>query len=172
MLSLISDAAKEAFPSTKQTDLFPYHRVLCHRPQGLSCCSHPPQDRLLPRHSCQENSCLDLHAEMLSSSAVPTKLHLLACQPRTVTSTKGENRKKKGQKLLCIQRWGLKWSPYTFCRAASSSRSIRLSGNSSSSCRATASSPLAFSDSPDPRTLKNCWGNAYTEVQGKLWNVF
>lgn len=106
MLSLISDAAKEAFPSTKQTDLFPYHRVLCHRPQGLSCCSHPPQDRLLPRHSCQENSCLDLHAEMLSSSAVPTKLHLLACQPRTVTSNKGENRKKKKDKSCCAYNAG------------------------------------------------------------------
>lgn len=25
--------------------------------------------------------------------------------------------------------------------------------------------------STDPRTLENCWGNGYTEVQGKLWNI-
>lgn len=26
-------------------------------------------------------------------------------------------------------------------------------------------------DSTDPRTLENCWGNAYTEVQEKFWNI-
>lgn len=128
----------EGFPKDKANGSPSPHRVLSHRPRGLSCCSRPPQHRLFTWHS-GSGTAAGICTRSCRSAAVPTNR-----SSRFTRELRPPRRGTNGLKLAQSHHQGLTRSPYMFCGAGSSSGSTRLSRAPSSG--SAASAPSGFSN--------------------------